>query len=334
MSARRILLTVLFAALVGHAPAIDLFSGYKQAEELARNAKPHSSSSGDQVRNEREERSSPPRQDSVDTGPTRAQQRDAEKKRQEEAREREKERVQDNLQMLDRGLAGAAIKAPAPPAKLTPAGDDAATIAGRQRAIDGLMKSKNQLAAQRAASTGKAEALRQAQLIRDAALRGERPPFAVLWNQYKYNRPLAMGLVPDTNRCAIVLSLTLGLEPRPSETSLHDLGNKELVNTLVGPLKTLLNKPVQNSEEAKSVYIQAQQLANRLKSDWGNPTYYEGKNARAEIQNKKGVIFFHAASVELRRAGDHIDLWDNGRLGADGSTKPEDAREVWFWEIP
>lgn len=330
-------IVLLLTSFAAQCFAIDLTSGYKQAEDLVKNSKPQSSEHGDRVRNEREERSSEPREQQ-NSGPSAVEQRTQRKKdeerRKKDDEEKKKRRVQGNLETIEKAMIEAAAKLRAAPPALISGGDSPATIAGRQRAIDALMKSNNQLPAHRAASTGKAEALRNAELIRLYTARGQKPPFAPLWNYYKYNRPLALGLVPKTNRCAIVLSLALGVEPRQGETSLHDLGNKELVKTLVGPLKSLLDKPVQNSEVAKTIYIQARQLANRLKNDWGNPMYYEGKNALDKIKDKKGIIYLYGASLAVRRDGDHIDVWDHGRLGADGSVKPEDAIEVWFWEIP
>ena len=172
--------------------------------------------------------------------------------------------------------------------------------------------------------------------MREALQKGAKPPFQSLWSLYQYNRPIAFGLVPSTNKCAIVLSMTLGLTPRQGETSLQSLGNKELVATLVGPVKTLLVAPVKDADIASRLYVKAQDLADRLKSDFGQPVYLEGKDARQFLAGKRGIVFFKNADLRYRlrpRSGDHIDLWNSDRMASSAGTQFENAEKVWFWPI-
>ncbi|MEW6353615.1 MAG: T6SS effector amidase Tae4 family protein [Pseudomonadota bacterium] len=189
----------------------------------------------------------------------------------------------------------------------------------------------------------RANALKNVRLIRDAVAQGEKPPFQPLWDYYGYNRPIAEGLVPDENRCAIVLSMTLGLEPRAGEATVEALGNK--LHAIAKQIKrhvTMDDKPhtidaVADAEIAKRYYIKAQQLADRLRDEWGEPLAVEGPQTLEAISGKRGVIFiqnaYRRAGSAGERTGDHIDVWDADHIASDSSTPFDDAEQVWFWEI-
>jgi len=180
--------------------------------------------------------------------------------------------------------------------------------------------------------------IHDAKSIRSAIARGQRPPFAPLWDHYQYNRDIAKGLAPDQNRCAIVLSMTLGLRPRAGEASLRDLGGHGALSILTQIRHRLVIPEVAGAELATRYYVQAQQLANRLRDELGAPEVLRGTDARQRIAGRRGIVFLQDAYRDGgtlgRRTGDHIDIWDGGRIGAfDVTTTPFDqAAQVWFWE--
>jgi hypothetical protein len=284
-------------------------------------------------RDAREERASqPPPQKQPDQAARERELERQEREKERQEREKEKQRVQENLRILNTNLASARntprVTQP------TTSRSDAASISARERQLDALMDSLDVLGALRLASYAKEEARQNAKAVRDAMTRGDKPPFKPLWDFYKYNRPIALGLVPNEKRCAIVMSMTLGVEPQTGEISLQDMGNKKLVATLVGPIKTMLVAPVKDSEIAKRYYVRAQQLADRLKSDWEAQNwevlYLNGKKAREAVAGKKGIIFIQNA---YGVTGDHISLWDSDHLADSATTPFERAEKVWFWEI-
>lgn len=326
---------LLLLLVVASPPALadDLSSAFQKAREIIRDWKPSSSSGSNRSRDEREERSSQAPRQPGQSGREREakrQQREEEKRQEAAEREKEKQRVKKNLDILTTNLASASNMSRASQSTSSHSAKDAASISAREQQLNALMRSGDTLAALRLSSAAKEEARQNAKAIQDALARGDKPPFKPLWDYYKYNRPIALGLVPNENKCAIVMSMTLGLEPRTGEMSLQDIGNKELVATLVGPIKTILVTPVKDSEIAKRYYIQAQQLADRLKRDWGVPIYLNGKKARETIAGKKGIIFLENA---YGFRGDHIDLWDSDHIASSSSTPFERADKVWFWEI-
>src|SRR5205814_5430787 len=73
----------------------------------------------------------------------------------------------------------------------------------------------------------------------NAVSRGDKPPFQPLADYYDYNikQTVAKNLAPDEDRCAIALSLTLGLEPRPGEASLAQLGDRGRVDGIIHNIK-------------------------------------------------------------------------------------------------
>lgn len=178
-------------------------------------------------------------------------------------------------------------------------------------------------------------ALQNAHAVRNATSRGTTPPFQPLWDFYQYNRDVAKGLAPEQNRCAIVMSMTLGLEPRPGEKTLRELGSGEGLSSIFAEIRNKMVIPaVAKSEIAKRYYVQAQELANRLEREWGKPSVIDGAKAREFISGKKGVIFLQNAYPRARgRTGDHIDVWNGSRIGSDSTTPFENAEKVWLWEI-
>lgn len=178
--------------------------------------------------------------------------------------------------------------------------------------------------------------LENARLVKDATSHGQAPSFQPLWDNYQYYRDVAKGFAPEENRCAMVLSMTLGLEPRTGEANLQQLGVTGGLATIFKQIRGKMVIPeVSNSEIAKRYYIRAQQLANRLQNEWGAPLVVEGPNARMAIIGKKGVIFIQDAyGISGRRSGDHIDVWNLDRIGSSATLPFDKAGKVWFWEIP
>ncbi len=181
-------------------------------------------------------------------------------------------------------------------------------------------------------------AIETAHVVQGATARGHKPPFQPLWDYYQYNRDVAKGLAPEQNRCAIVLSMTLGLQPRAGEQTLQQLGGGGLISIFTDIRQKMVIPPVAKADIAKRYYIQAQQLANRLTSEWGVPVILDGPKAQAAISGKYGIIFLQDAYQRAgsfgRRTGDHIDLWNATRIASDSTVPFDNAAKVWFWEIP
>jgi hypothetical protein len=95
---------------------------------------------------------------------------------------------------------------------------------------------------------------------------------------------------------------------------------------------------VAGAQLATRYYVQAQQLANRLRSEWGEPELLDAGDAERRIQGRRGVVFlqdaYRAGGTFGRQTGDHIDVWDGGKIGAwNKTTAPfSAAAKVWFWE--
>lgn len=181
----------------------------------------------------------------------------------------------------------------------------------------------------------KVNALKNAKAIKDAVSQGQKPPFEPLWNYYQTNRDIAEGFAPAENRCAIVLSLTLGIEPRANEASLRDLKLLHKINRERGVIPE-----VADAELAKRYYIRAQELANRLRDEWGEPVIIKTRDARKIISGKRGIVLIQDAYGEPDDQGhrtiDHIDVWNGSRIGSEDtvSSNFEQAPQVWFWQIP
>lgn len=188
------------------------------------------------------------------------------------------------------------------------------------------------------------KALENAKAIRAALSKGDKPPFEPVLELYGYNRQIALNMVGENeSRCAIVLSMTLGITPNGSgDASVHVLPKNQ----------------VTDAEIAKRYYLRAHELAHRLISErqWGRPLYLDGAKARQSITGKRGILYIEHAYLTKTtykefptgwKFGDHIDLWDRDHFASDAGTPfeparedpwwsfaPQEAREVWFWEIP
>jgi hypothetical protein len=173
---------------------------------------------------------------------------------------------------------------------------------------------------------GKVNALKNAKKIKDAVSQGQKPPFQPVWDFYQSNRGIAKGFAPEENRCAIVLSLTLGFEPRANEATLRDLKERK------GVIPELAD-----AELAKRYYIRAQELANRIEDEWGAASVFKSTEARTAIRAKTGIVFIQDAWMDGRGSMtvDHIDVWDGDKIGAYNTLVPqfERAKEVWFWPL-
>lgn len=177
-----------------------------------------------------------------------------------------------------------------------------------------------------------------ASAVREAVAKGRKPPFASLWSVHEQSRDIARGLAPDENRCALRLSITLGLVPREGEATLDYLGSRQaaqITRDLSGA-----GLPA-GSDLGKRYYIKSEQLAQRLRELWKAPAYAQGQEAVEKLLlNKKGVVFFDGG-FGWPRSLNHIDLWDGHKWSSydptqshtDFSTAAKRARSVWFWEI-
>lgn len=171
------------------------------------------------------------------------------------------------------------------------------------------------------------------------------------------------------NRCALVMSRTLGLNPSAPEEA-----------TWVGMAEVL--PAFKNDPTLKNYYIISEQLAKRLEKEWGPPeVYIAGKLAEKYIREKRGIIFIenrwmpgtgrglsgYKAKLSRERAKinvvaralfndntpeentaimnaiegptvDHIDVWNGERTaaGEDGGYTFDTiagAEFVWLWRL-
>jgi hypothetical protein len=169
-------------------------------------------------------------------------------------------------------------------------------------------------------------------------------PVERVWESFRQNRDIARGLAPDENKCALRLSMTLGLMPREGEASLKDIGNGVNWRTIVSEIKKKIKGPdgtgvlteVKEAEIGKRYYIRAHELANRLTDEWGDPEELTRETAKQQLRNRIGVIFFKGGFGFLGN-DDHIDLWDRERWVSETITTFEKATDraekIWFWEI-
>lgn len=181
--------------------------------------------------------------------------------------------------------------------------------------------------------------LENARLVKNATSQGQLPPFQPLWDYYQYNRDIAKGFAPEENRCAMVLSMTLGLEPRTGEANLQQLGVTGGLLTIFKQIRSKMVIPqVSDAEIAKRYYVRAQQLANRLQDEFGSPLVVEGPKATEMIAGRKGILFIQNAYPRVGslggRSGDHIDIWNLDRIASSATLPFDKAGKVWFWEIP
>lgn len=182
--------------------------------------------------------------------------------------------------------------------------------------------------------------------LREAISRGKTPSFADASDLYQRTRTVAHGLAPYESRCALVLSMTLGLTPRAGEKTLKDVG---------------VIPNVKEAELASRYYVNAKELANRLRELWGQPHEIVGEDAALQllrgrngviyIENGFGILLTSGFGMPLRR-GNHIDLWDGTKMSwaaatpgrtsingdesfATGTTTQQAlsrASKIWFWE--
>lgn len=151
--------------------------------------------------------------------------------------------------------------------------------------------------------------------------------WTTLWNNYCTNRKWANQL-GHINKCAVVMSASLGLKPGKGELSLADI-------------KEQLNERFQKEKWLENYFIRAQELANRLERSWGPaPQRWDRARVQSAISGKRGVIFFQDAWGGT----DHIDLY-NGKeiacrrtldgkpllMGDDDPFKL--AKRIWFWPL-
>jgi hypothetical protein len=323
----------LLAMLVASSVYADTLSdAFRRAQEMVRDQKPLSGR--DNSRDDWAERSPPsvPGESSSggNAGPS-----PSELERQR--REAERQRIEKNYEVLMNELKIASTTPRQMPPREPPPSQS--EISFRQRVVDRLVDAGDAATALQITRRLKEKALHDSDAIRSAIAAGRKPSFQATWDFYKYNRPVGLGLIPEENRCAIQLSMTLGLQPKPGELSLADLGNKELVNSIEGPLKNLLVARFKDTEVASRYYVRAQELANRLTVQFGPPLRMDGRQALAVINGKRGIVFLQNAYgfpwPVIGRRGQHIDLWDRNRIAATATSMPfEKADRVLFWELP
>lgn len=356
----------LFAVLSSVAASgQDLGVAFGRAEQIIRDSKPTSSGVSERARNDREDRRTSGGSQSTqpDWGAIRRAQREREreikreqKERQRQAEELERQRIADNLSKIETNLAAAAAggNIPPTPPPLHSYEVDKSTTAVQARLdwLHSLVKGPAMRPIGSFSSEEKRQALRNSQVVHDATRHGGKPPFQPLWDYYEFNRPIAIGLLPDENRCAIVLSMTLGLEPRGNEASVANLTDQKKKSMILGLAATKnLEANFSQTEAATHYYLRAQELANRLKSEWGQPQEIDALDAAKYLNGKQGVVFLEHAYQEFRRPishpqgsyledpfknfrkGDHIDLWKSN-MNASESTMPfQHAQKIWFWEL-
>lgn len=59
---------------------------------------------------------------------------------------------------------------------------------------------------------------------------------------------------------------------------------------------------------------------------------------RKKLNGKRGLIFFKDCFARSgqsfeHRSGDHIDLWDRGRVTGSFADQAHRSKAVWFWEL-
>ena len=154
------------------------------------------------------------------------------------------------------------------------------------------------------------------------------------YNDYKIDsKPCKRGLL---NQCAVRMSIALercgfSLNSFDRTRILHSGGRRCVVS-------------IQHA-------VSASDLANYLRTFWGQPKIFAGQaagNARQMLRGHKGVIYFNNCFTrdgQTVRRGDHIDLWNgenyfnrinNTRIGGDAGADAEifnDSDAVWFYAL-
>lgn len=155
--------------------------------------------------------------------------------------------------------------------------------------------------------------------------------FDTLWERYKEARNLGRDINPDGNRCALVLGAAMRSIYKPRKER-GELSFREIS----APPKGIRGQPF-----LERYYVKAEDLARRLREEWGEPAYnIEGASALATFSGKRGVIFVQDAWFsrrEMAKTVDHIDLWDGRRMGAYDEKKSAEvfksASKVWLWVV-
>ncbi len=329
----------------------DLSSAFRAAEQMVRDSKPTSNNNSERARENRSEQRSSERSETPSQPDERAIRREQERREKEQqrlAKAQERQRVQKNLAVIEANLVAAGSMPPLPPSYASGVDKSSATVEARRQWLTSFVRGPDVRPIQTYAPEERGRAIKNSRVVRDAVTHGEKPQFKPLWNYYEYNRSVAKGLVPDENRCAIVMSMTLGLEPRAGEASVQDLQDKKQKNILIGLISTKkLEEPARvpaatHTEVAGRYYLRAQQLADRLRAEWGAPKEFSSLDAEKYLNGRQGVVFLQHAylrfgtpelSTQGFRTGDHLDLWKS-TMNATDSTMPFDkAEKVWFWEL-
>jgi hypothetical protein len=156
-------------------------------------------------------------------------------------------------------------------------------------------------------------------------------------------------LVKRGNKCAMVMGITLRMQPRKGETSMRDL-LKEPTFAAKNMAKKVVSKFFADGNYDEAVtgpdmpfmdrfYVKAKDLAKHIEDDCGEADIAgRGKElvGSGKLAGQKGVMylggFWHGGS------GDHIDLWDGRKLLITGT--PQDSqseigrsKEVLFWRV-
>lgn len=155
-----------------------------------------------------------------------------------------------------------------------------------------------------------------------------KPSFNKLWENYpSEQQPCKQkdGRVIHANQCAIRVGVAL-----------QGAG----VNLKTFPSRRKCWEPGHTGHT-----LAAQELANWLGGQLGGPKKYTtrthgdkpGEKAKADIQNKTGIIFFkdywqRDGETSESRSGDHIDLWNRGTTKTSNDSGNM-SKEVWFWEL-
>ncbi|MFL6388867.1 MAG: T6SS effector amidase Tae4 family protein [Terriglobales bacterium] len=329
----------------------DLSGAFHTAEQMLRDSKPVSNNNSERARETRAEQRSSERSERSPEPDRRAIRREQERQQREQQRlaeEKERLRVQQNLAAIEARLAAAGSMPPLPPSYVSGVDKSSATVEGRRQWLTSLLRGPGVRPIQTYTPEERRRAIQNSRMIREAVTRGEKPPFQPLWDFYEYNRSIAKGLVPDENRCAIVLSMTLGLEPGAGEASVQDLKDRKEKSMLIGLISTKrLDDPVRlpaatHTEVAERYYLRAQQLADRLGREWGAPKEFSGLDSDKYLNGRQGVVFLQRAylrfgkpelSTQGFRTGDHLDLWKSTMNATDSSMPFDKADKVWFWEL-
>jgi hypothetical protein len=139
------------------------------------------------------------------------------------------------------------------------------------------------------------------------------------------------GDITAGNRCALVMGLTMKLNPGKGETTFRGV--------------TDVKKDIRSMPFLDRLFVKAADVAFQLTRAHGPPDFASaGESARAGMQDFRGVVYLSNCWRTPRekllfaktRSGDHIDLWDGSVLeiyrdheGADELV--HNAERVLLW---